>query len=74
MRWTANTTTMRERSRRASPLADYSWLLVDAGSDQETRRAAQAACVFRGYVSYESTHRAAAHRAGLGCLDEKIAT
>ena len=37
---------------------------------QRTRRA-RPARVFRGYVSYESAHRAAAHRAGLGCFVEK---
>ena len=35
MRWTTNTTTMRERSRRASPQPD-SYLSVEAGSDLET--------------------------------------
>ena len=38
MRWTMNTTTMRERSRRASPQPDYSLLSVDAGSDLETKK------------------------------------
>ena len=37
MRWTTNTTTMRERSRRASPQPDYSQLSVDAGSDLENK-------------------------------------
>ena len=37
MRWTTNTTTMRERSRRALPQRDYSYLSVDAGSDLENK-------------------------------------
>ena len=48
---------MRERSRRASPQPEYSWLSVDAGSDLDANKSsAPTARVFRSYVSYESTH------------------
>ena len=38
MRWITNAITMRGRSRRASPLPDYSSLSVDAGSDLGTKK------------------------------------
>ena len=75
MRRTTNTTTMRERSHRASSQPDYSysgrrWL---GPRDREEQRTQRASFVATWYVSYESTHNAAAagHRAGLGCLVEK---
>ena len=44
MRWTTNTTTMRERSRRVSPL--YSKLSVDAGSNLETKKSSAPSASF----------------------------
>ena len=75
-RWTTNTTTMRERGRRASPqqtTASCRWTRVHT---QRPRKAAHPARVFRGYVSYESTAALAAvgNRAGLGYLIEKTTT
>ena len=37
MRWTTNTTKIREHSRRASPQPDYSYLSVEAGSHLDTK-------------------------------------
>ena len=78
MRWTTNTTTMRERSHRASPQPDYVQLAVDRRGlgprDQEERRTQRESFVAT-YILYirEYIHTAAAvsHRAGFGCLVEK---
>ena len=56
-----NTTTMRESNRRASPQPDYSYEAVGRrglGPREQGEQCTQH--VFRGYVSCESTHRAAA--------------
>ena len=37
-------------------------LSVDAGSDLETKKSGDQAHVFRGYVSYESTHSSSSSR------------
>ena len=79
MRWTTNTTKIRERSRRASPQPDYSYLSVDAGSHLDTKMiSAPSARLSQLRISTrECTHTAAAaagHRGGLGCLVEKYTT
>ena len=38
MRWTTNTTSIRERNRRAFPQPGPSQLAVDAGLDLETKK------------------------------------
>ena len=62
---------MRERSRRASLQPDYSWLSVDAGSDLENKESSAPSARLSWLRIMQSTHRAAAHHAGLGCFDEK---
>ena len=56
MRWTTNTTTMRQRRRRASPQPDSSYdVAVDRrglGPREQEQRTQRAS---RGYISYEST-------------------
>ena len=73
---TTRTTTMRDRSRRASPQpGDYSYLSVDAGADLETKkRAAQRASFVatshtRVYTQQQQQY--VGHRGGLGCLKKK---
>ena len=70
---------MRERSRRASPQPDYSYLylLVDVGSDlliDNKESSAPGARLSWLYVSCDSTHRAAALVLGSDALLKKNAT
>ena len=72
MRWTTNTTTMREHSRRASPQPDYNELSVDAGSDVENKEnSAPSERTFSWLrIVREYTHSSSS-RAGLGCFVEQ---
>ena len=57
MRWTTNTTTMREHSHRASPQSDYSQMSADAGSDIRTKRSsAPSARLWELRILREYTH------------------
>ena len=75
MRWSTNTTTMRERSRRASPQPEKKLAVGRRGlgpREQEEQRTQRASFVATYHKRvHESTHRAAA---GLGCFVEKNTT
>ena len=75
MRWTNNTTTMRERGRRPSTQSDYSYLSAEAGSDLLETKKSSAPSARLAWLTYHTrVHTAAGHRAGLGCLVEKSTT
>ena len=69
MRPTTNTTTIRKRSRRASPQPDYSYVAVGRRGlrprDQEEQRTQRASFV-AAYLTRVHTAAAVGHRAGLG--------
>ena len=72
-----NTTTMPERSRRASPQPDYSYLSVDADSDlAKTKKSSLPSARLAWLKCHTRVHteQQLCHRAGLGCLVEKNTT
>ena len=79
MRWTSNTTTMRERSRRACPQPNYSQLSVHAGADQATKNRNKTSerlswlRLIRVHTQQQLKQQYVGHRGGLGCLAERNA-
>ena len=75
MRWTTNTTTMRELSRRVSPQPDYNQLSADAGSDLENKESnAPRTRLSWLRIMREYAQSGSSSRAGLGCFVEKQST
>ena len=65
---------MPERSRRASPQPDYSWLSVDAASDLENKESSAPSARLSWLRIMREYAQSSSSRAGLGCFVEKNTT